>query len=74
MNRVAVVVLNYKGIEDTIECIASLSRQTFHDFTIIAVENGSNDGSAKKFKDLKRRYGNKLQTLYNEKISALPAE
>jgi GT2 family glycosyltransferase len=67
MNRVAVVVLNYKGIEDTIACLASLAKQSFHSFTIVAVENGSHDGSAKKFKELERQYGDTLQTLYNDK-------
>ena len=65
MNRVAVVVLNYKGIEDTVNCLASLARQTYKHFTIIAVENGSHDGSADEFKKLEKKYGDKLVTLYN---------
>lgn len=64
---VAVVVLNYKGINDTIACIASLANQTFTNFTIVAVENGSNDGSAAAFKDLEITYGSRLKTLYNAK-------
>lgn len=66
-NRVAVVVLNYKGIDDTIECIDSLSKQAYNNTTIVAVENGSHDGSAKKFKDLEKKYGDKLVALYNDK-------
>ena len=66
MNRVAVVVLNYKGIDDTVNCIASLAKQSLPDFTIVAVENGSHDGSAERFKELQRQYGNKLQTLFND--------
>ena len=65
MNRVAVVVLNYKGIDDTIACIASLSKQTYKDFVIVAVENGSNDQSVDEFKKLEAIYSDKLQTLYN---------
>lgn len=67
MNSVGVVVLNYKGIEDTIKCIASLSKQTYTKFTIIGVENGSHDGSAEKFKELEKKYGNKLVVCYNKK-------
>jgi len=67
MNSVAVVVLNYKGISDTVDCIASLSKQTYKNFTIVAIENGSRDGSAKKFKELQRQYGDKLVTIYNDK-------
>lgn len=65
--RVAVVVLNYKGIEDTIKCIASLSRQTYKNFIIVAIENGSYDGSAEKFKELQKQYDDQLVTLYNDK-------
>ena len=67
MDSVAVVVINFKGIEDTIECIASLSRQSYTNLTIIAVENGSHDGSVEKFKELEKKYGDKIVTLYNDK-------
>jgi len=67
MNRVAVVVLNYKGIDDTIKCLASLVGQSYHDFKIVAVENGSGDNSATEFKKLEKQYKDKLQTLYNTK-------
>lgn len=67
MSSVAVVVINYKGITDTIECIESLVKQSFEDFTIVAVENGSNDGSVKKFRELEKKYEDKLVTLYNDK-------
>jgi GT2 family glycosyltransferase len=67
MSSVAVVVLNYKGISDTIDCIASLSGQTYRDFMIVAVENGSHDGSVEKFHDMEKEYGDKLVTLYNDK-------
>src|SRR6266542_2651501 len=67
MNRVAVVVLNYKGIEDTINCLKSLEKQTFKHFKIVAVENGSGDTSLGEFKKLETKYGEKLQTLYNTK-------
>lgn len=66
MNRVAVVVLNYKGVDDTINCLQSLEKQTYKDFLMIAIENGSEDNSATEFKKLERKYGKKLQTLYNQ--------
>lgn len=66
-SRVAVIVLNYKGIEDTTECIASLAEQTYGNFVIVAVENGSNDGSAEKLRELKNQYGDMLVTLFNSK-------
>lgn len=66
MNRVAVIVLNYKGIEDTIACIKSLSLQTYENFTIVAIENGSGDSSTEEFKKLKDQYGDQLVTLFNK--------
>lgn len=65
MSSVAVVVLNYKGIHDTIACVASLAKQTYKDFVIVVVENGSNDGSAEEVAKLEKQYGNKLVALYN---------
>jgi GT2 family glycosyltransferase len=67
MNSVAIVVINYKGMADTVECIESLTKQTHKDFKIIGVENGSHDGSVEKFKELEERYPGKLVTLYNDK-------
>ncbi len=65
--RVAVVVINYKGIDDTVECVESIAKQTYKDVKIIAVENGSHDGSAEKFKELEKEYGDSLVALYNDK-------
>ncbi len=42
--RVVVVVLNWNGISDTVECIASLRKQT-KKHTIVVVDNGSVDES-----------------------------
>ena len=67
MNRVAIVVLNYKGIQDTIECVASLLNQTYKSYTIVIVENGSNDGSAEKLKELQKKHKDFIHVLYNEK-------
>lgn len=50
--RVAVVVLNYKGWEDSIKCIASLKRQTYQPFHIYLIENGSHDESAEHLSKL----------------------
>lgn len=65
MNRVAVVVVNFKGIEDTVNCLKSLEVQTFKNFTIVAIENGSGDGSIKEFEKLEKKYGKKIHTIYN---------
>jgi GT2 family glycosyltransferase len=48
MNRVAIVVLNWNGIEDTLECLKSLERQTYSSFHVVVVDNGSIDDSKVK--------------------------
>jgi GT2 family glycosyltransferase len=42
----SVVVLNWNGRELLDECLASLRGQAFSDFEVVAVDNGSTDGSA----------------------------
>lgn len=45
MNRVAIVVLNWNGIDDTIPCLESLLVQSYKNYTIVLVDNGSVDNS-----------------------------
>lgn len=42
---VHVIVLNWNGAEDTLRCLASLQRQTYPNFHINVVDNGSTDDS-----------------------------
>jgi GT2 family glycosyltransferase len=44
--RVAVVVLNWNGRDDTLDCLASLGRLNYPAYEVVVVDNGSNDGSA----------------------------
>jgi GT2 family glycosyltransferase len=41
MSRVTVIVLNYNGSSLTIECLKALERQSFRDFDVVVVDNGS---------------------------------
>lgn len=60
MTSIAVVILNWNGIDDTISCVDVLKRQTFNDFHIVLVDNGSVDNSVEK-----------LDTVQSEKITLL---
>lgn len=51
MKSIAVVVLNYKGWQDTLECIESLQSQDYTNYKIIIVDNHSDNESLGKFKD-----------------------
>ncbi|MGE5313838.1 MAG: glycosyltransferase family 2 protein [Acidobacteriota bacterium] len=46
--QVAVIVLNYNGYDDTIECVRSLEAMRYPNFSIIIVDNASPDGSGPK--------------------------
>lgn len=46
--RVGIILVNYKGFGDTLECIASLSRLEYENRCIYLVDNASPDGSGER--------------------------
>lgn len=63
-SKVAIVVLNYKGLKDTLECIKSLQRQTYKNAHLVIVENGSYDGSSNKLRQLE---SDQIMVICNDK-------
>lgn len=61
--KLAVIILNWNGKNDTIECLDSLYKSKESCFEIILVDNGSTDGSAQYFK---KNYS-KLTIIENER-------
>lgn len=50
--KIAVVIVNYNGIADTLECIDSLKRSdNFKDISIIVVDNNSNNNEAERIRE-----------------------
>lgn len=49
-NRVYVVLVNWNGWQDTIECLESLFQSDYPDFRVIVCDNGSTDGSLEQLK------------------------
>ncbi len=47
---VSVVILNYNGWRDTVECLESVLRSDYEDYELIVVDNGSNDSSMEHLK------------------------
>jgi len=45
MSKVSVVILNWNGLRHLARCLDALWAQTFTDFEVILVDNGSTDGS-----------------------------
>lgn len=49
--KVSIIILNWNGKEDTIECIESLKHISYPNYDILLVDNGSTDGSVEYFKE-----------------------
>jgi GT2 family glycosyltransferase len=64
--RVAVIVPNFNGADIIEQCLESLFKQTFNNYQVIVVENGSSDGSIAVLRKLKESYSEKLQILENK--------
>ena len=50
MNRLAIIVLNWNGADDALNCVESLQQQTLRP-GIIIVDNNSSDDSVERFED-----------------------
>lgn len=55
MSKVIIIIVNWNGWKDTIECLESLLVLDYHDFRIVVCDNGSNDDSVMQL----RNWGNK---------------
>ena len=49
--RVAIIILNWNGWLDTIECLESLYRINYQNYDVIVVDNGSKDNSLQKMEN-----------------------
>jgi len=47
---VAIIVLNWNGKEDTLDCLSSLQKVDYPSFSVYVIDNGSTDGSLDLFK------------------------
>jgi GT2 family glycosyltransferase len=49
--KVSIIILNWNGWKDTIECLESLYRISYPNYEVIVVDNGSANESVQKIKD-----------------------
>jgi GT2 family glycosyltransferase len=49
--RVAIIILNWNGWEDTVECLESVYQINYKDFRVLVVDNNSSDDSIKKINE-----------------------
>jgi GT2 family glycosyltransferase len=62
--RVSIIILNWNGLSDTIECLESLRNVAYPDYEVVVVDNGSegNDADA-----LRQRFGDYIHVIENER-------
>jgi len=63
-NNVAVVILNWNGISDTLDCLKSIQQQSYKNYRIIVVDNGSTDSSREVLENYKNK-NSKIDVIYN---------
>ena len=39
--KVAIIILNWNGLQDTIECLDSVQKITYPNYTVVVIDNGS---------------------------------
>ncbi|CAD6491110.1 MAG: Glycosyl transferase family 2 [Candidatus Argoarchaeum ethanivorans] len=49
--RVAIIILNWNGWGDTLECLESVYQITYPNYDVIVVDNGSEDESVEKIRE-----------------------
>lgn len=49
--RVSIIILNWNGWEDTVECLESLYQITYKNYDLILVDNGSENNSVDRIKE-----------------------
>ncbi|MFA6992716.1 MAG: glycosyltransferase, partial [Candidatus Gracilibacteria bacterium] len=49
--KVSIIIVNYNGYEETIDCLKSLVEIDYSNFNIFVIENGSSNDSFKKISD-----------------------
>ena len=62
--KVSIIVLNWNGLKDTIDCLESVKRITYPNYEIIVVDNAS---SGDDVEVLKEKFGNYIYIIQNDK-------
>ena len=49
--KVSIIIINWNGWKDTIECLESIYQNDYPNYDVIVVDNDSNDESVHKFRE-----------------------
>ncbi len=74
MSKIAIIILNWNGYNDTIECLDSLLRNDRSLFDIILIDNGSKDESVEKIQSWFHAQGIKLPIVHASEVPKTLAE
>jgi GT2 family glycosyltransferase len=58
--KVSIVTINFNGLKDTLECLESLKKINYPNYSIIVVDNGS---VTPDVDCLKKKYGDEIETI-----------
>jgi len=62
--RVSIIILNWNGLDDTIECLDSLRKITYPNYEVIVVDNASEGDDVRVLRD---KFGNYIHIIQNDK-------
>ncbi len=62
--EVSIIILNWNGLEDTIECLGSLKKITYPNYEVIVVDNGSKENDAQV---LEEKFGDYVHLIRNDR-------
>ena len=72
--NIAIIILNWNGWEDTIECLESLYQINYHNYEVIVVDNDSKDDSIEEIKKFCSNSNNTLKSERNIDIKMFEYE
>jgi hypothetical protein len=62
--RVSIIIVNWNGLEDTIECLESFKKISYPNYEVIVVDNGSEGDDARI---LREKFGDYIRLIQNDK-------
>jgi GT2 family glycosyltransferase len=62
--KISIIVLNWNGLADTIECLESLRQITYPNYGVIVIDNGSSGDDAQV---IKQKFGDYIWLIKNDK-------
>jgi GT2 family glycosyltransferase len=61
--KVSIIILNWNGLQDTIECLESLEKVTYGNYEVVVVDNGSKGNDVEV---LRKRFGDYICVIGND--------